>query len=700
MQNIWTRVARMRRSCRCPQCLHAAQGVARRAGTANANSNAITPKYWTSSTLWYSGIFAAAATFDAGVKQKRREQWDQAIEHVKQELRQAVDVDQKLAPRDSAGHATPNCTGDALNLGVDGLPEVNAESYAVKKHFTTSSTDKALQGSVIPRADSHETHPTFTSAYAPLDPETQWKEDIRQYVDSSIGRRKRAKWPSNTGANLNVFHLPPQSIYATAARKRRADALPWTEKKLKIVEMETELLLMTFFAWLRHREAKGLSCEDAACAVPPEFADKIRRYVKLTRDEFYGAVKLKAADVARRMRAPDEGLGQIVAFQRNIEDEQFCNYIQDGLGEYRSVQSDMNTAIRSLFDQADNKLLEAPQYLAKVFYNLSASTAPPNIDTYNTLITRMHPLGHTLLTRSTIISFLKAYLRPNEVSLAAIMNFRTDTDDPEGFRYFVERMNGAGKRGEFLMSAAPWTTKPKNGRFYYGNRTFAREDGRMVQKPFPTPMVFTALLRGVLRFDGFDEVLRVTQAWAKDGWGLDVHGFSMLLKDCADRGDWTAGLAVWRQIEYLQSRWSVRPGKVSLWTLADMLQLCNLSGDREEFNRVIDLALKSHETQVRSGILTNLVKKRRVEIAAKRIAEKDDKAQDYSAAEGRELPSERKFNVFKQFHEMEAAEAKLRAKPTSTHLEKDDFRENEHQQPFHNHQRLSIIGNHRNLRKP
>ncbi|KXS97066.1 hypothetical protein AC578_10780 [Pseudocercospora eumusae] len=654
MQNIWTRVAQLRRPCRCPQCLHTAQGIARRAGT--ANTNAVRPKYWTSSTFWYSGIFAAAATFDAGVKQRRREQWDQAIADVKQELGQAVHVD-----------------GD---VDVDQKLAVHAESYAVEKHTTTSSTDKTLEDAVVPQADNHETQPTSTSAFHPLDPEMQWKEEIEQYVDSSIGRRKRARWPANTGHDLNVFHLPPQSIYADDRRKRKADATRWTEKKLKTVELQTELLLMTFFAWLRHREAKGLSCEDAARAVPPEFAGKIRHYVKLTRGEFYGAVTIKAADAEHVRKTPTLAFGQNFEFQRRSGNEQLCNYVQDGLGDYRSMQSDMNAAIRGLFDQADNKHLAAPQYLAKVFYNLSVSTAPPNVDTYNTLITRLHRLGHTLLTRSAIISFLRAKLRPNEVSLAAILNFRTDTDDPEGFRYFVERMMGGGKRGEFLMEAAPWTERCLN----HGNRILARDDGRMVQKPHATPMVFTALLRGVLRFEGFEEVLRVTQAWAKEGWGLDVDGFSVLLKDCAERSDWTAGFAVWRQIERLLNRHTLRPGTVNLWTLADMLQLCTLAGDRKEFDRVMSLASDSHPAQVRAGILTNLVLRMRDEYAAKRVAEQDDNPQDYSSAESGEPPTRRTFKVFAQYHKMEkAAETKLRAKPTPTHLEKDDSREAEHQ---------------------
>lgn len=83
MQTLWSRLAtRTRVSCGCPSCLSHTAGVARRPITAAGKR----PNYAYSSTLFYSGIFAAAATTDAVVKQKRRERWDRAIAEVKQEI--------------------------------------------------------------------------------------------------------------------------------------------------------------------------------------------------------------------------------------------------------------------------------------------------------------------------------------------------------------------------------------------------------------------------------------------------------------------------------------------------------------------------------------------------------------------------------------------------------------------------------------
>ena len=89
MQTIWSRIAQGGSSaagssaCKCPQCLTFAGGLTRRVG---AGATRQKPKYLTSSTLWYSGIFAAAATLDAGAKLRRREKWDRAIAEVREEL--------------------------------------------------------------------------------------------------------------------------------------------------------------------------------------------------------------------------------------------------------------------------------------------------------------------------------------------------------------------------------------------------------------------------------------------------------------------------------------------------------------------------------------------------------------------------------------------------------------------------------------
>lgn len=83
MQTVWTRVAQTRTACRCARC-EIKSRLTRHSATATPGKRPT--RYFTSSTLLYSGIFAAAATADAQVKDRRRAQWDRAIEDVKRGL--------------------------------------------------------------------------------------------------------------------------------------------------------------------------------------------------------------------------------------------------------------------------------------------------------------------------------------------------------------------------------------------------------------------------------------------------------------------------------------------------------------------------------------------------------------------------------------------------------------------------------------
>lgn len=148
-------------SCRCHQCVSGhANGVARRFGGTAVRSGR--PKYWTSSTIWYSGIFAVAATFDAKQKQQRRERWDDAIAHLKQELE----------------------IGEARENAAAGVPE--AEDPVA---------EEGVPGEKMPSGCGHG---LLGGALA-------------QVVDSK-------RWPVNTAGPVRRRQLTPESVKASAER--------------------------------------------------------------------------------------------------------------------------------------------------------------------------------------------------------------------------------------------------------------------------------------------------------------------------------------------------------------------------------------------------------------------------------------------------------------------------------------------------
>ncbi|KAI5203974.1 hypothetical protein E4T39_03942 [Aureobasidium subglaciale] len=194
MQALWSRIAQTGLGCHCPSCVSAgASGIARRTGNAAGRR----PVRWAlSSTFVYSGIFAAAATTDAGFKQKRREQWDRAIADIKHDLDQP-----------------------ALET-----PEVEHKPDQAKK-------------------EDEET--------------VRWKplfDELQQAILEGPQFGEGPVWPANTGAGLKRGCLPPTSIYAGTLSRRRARDSRWSTKKTRTSELAVDKLILRT---LLHLESLG-----------------------------------------------------------------------------------------------------------------------------------------------------------------------------------------------------------------------------------------------------------------------------------------------------------------------------------------------------------------------------------------------------------------------------------------------------------
>ncbi|EME40815.1 hypothetical protein DOTSEDRAFT_74399 [Dothistroma septosporum NZE10] len=521
MQTLWSRVAQVRTVCSCPQCAASVHGVSRNAATAASRRM---PRYWTSSTIWYSGIFASAATLDATVKMQRREKWDLAIAEVKQELARP-----EPAPLEQADAQMP----DEL---------------------------------------------TSVSDYTPISID-DW-EELETNTDSSIGRMHKPQWPTNTGPPLRREHLPPQSIYASEWRRNTADSLRWGHKKLERTSLSIELMQLKMFLELR---LSPNDLEDAAQAVPASYA----RYLRLPPAQIKRLLRNKVNDFERLGRLDGKDV-DLRGFERSPGDLLLTKYQQDDLGQYRHTTRNMNRMLQVFFHEAHIGTRSIPNLLGKVYFTIGTSSAPPDVDTYNILLANLSHLRRHRLVEDAIISLQRTHMRPNEVSLAAILNHYTIISDAERFRLMVLRM--LGRRGGLMAARRDILITDAGRARLVGN---GRND-RILQLPYPTPLVFGALIKGVLHFSGFEKALQICSGMSQDGWGLCMSGMSPLLQDCAQRGDWESGLAVWQRIQALKAKsdnrvrqgWAAEPVKPQ--TYISMLRLCISAKQRDMFNEVLD----------------------------------------------------------------------------------------------------------------
>ncbi|KAK3687127.1 hypothetical protein LTR37_019120 [Vermiconidia calcicola] len=541
MQTLWSRVAQVRGSCRCPHCISPTNGVSRRA-TASATRR--TPKYLTSSTLWYSGIFAAAATFDAGVKKQRKEQWDRAIADVKQEL------------------------GQPATAGSE-------RRTALYEEAQTKTEDGFDQ-------------------YKPL--EDAWEgEDVFRNTDPE---RQRSQWPANTGPPLRLYHLSPDSLYAAEEVKKRAAQTRWTAKKLATVQASTDVLLFRMFLDLRQR---GVSAE-AAEAVPDDYA----KYLLQGYDMLSGELRARIEKLSIIKRFEDPALSNVKLPNQHTN---ICNFSQDDSGSFRSIARNLNFSLQSLFNQERTGQLSAPALLAKLSYNLAFSSAPPNLDTYNTLLLGLSRINEHTLVQGVISSMHASHVRLNEVSMAAILDHYTAADQSRNFVRQLERMRG--KHGGPALARAGIRINEASG-----GRLIRKPDQpeKVIQLPYPTPYVFKSVMAGVIKFAGFENALSICRGMSREGWGLCMAGLTPLLRDCAERSDWTHGQAIWTEILALKSKSRRKKGsmweseRIGLDTYASMLRLCSRCKRKDVFDQIWIQATGTHSGHIER--LARLVKGR------------------------------------------------------------------------------------------
>lgn len=527
MQNLWSRVAQARGTCCCPQCVSTVFGVTRRA-TASATRRA--PKFLISSTLWYSGIFAAAATYDAGAKMRRREQWDRAIAEVKQELGHPTESSKECIREEDRGMDWP---------------------------------DKL---------------------------ESEMADDLNDFEPLS----EPPHWPINTGAPLNAHHLPPQSIYATPSAKEKIRLKQWSPKKIETTMLALDLMqLQTFLAILAGSE--GTWAREISDSITAEYGDM----VLLPREELKAAVQAKKDDL-HRIRSFDPNLTD---WSRSANDVALSNYQQYDLSANSQTIQDLNCSLQRLFRRHRKNDLSTPSLLAKMAYNIHASPAPPDLNTFNTMLLGLSKVHQPSLMYALIAAMLHIHVRPNEITLSAILNYHTNENDAKRFVGYLERIRG--KRGG-LMLARPDVgineTCQARLRVKEGH-DIDSSSRKVIQLPYPTPDVFRIIIKGVLKFSGFETALRICEGMGREGWGLCMSGLAPLLADCANRRDWDSGLAVWRQILELERQSARRRvlteesryvERIPLETYASMLRLCIRSAKHAKFRDVWQSAVLAY----------------------------------------------------------------------------------------------------------
>lgn len=541
MRALWSRATQFPGTSRSISCVSKSTALARPRNTRGLPGSWVfgTP----TSTYLDTAVFAAALSGDAKAKLDRNKQWESAIE----QLRDALDEpSEKMAKPLNAKE--PVQTRHSTDVGKNAVREVDEDN-------TT------LHESDVPRLD---------------DAPPIW--DALRF-DSRMPGAQALQWPANTGPDLKSYKLPPQSLWAPDVLRWTALRRRYTRKKLAMQELTIGLMVHQM---IRHvKLGRFLKSESKSLQ---NISPLVQDVASLSDDEYEKVATPFMTDIERLHRinvaSPEEDIDNA---RVDVARGWVPSYRQDADGDFYAICKQMNDGIAHLFRESKKGHDQSKALaVAKICHNLLVSTAAPDVQTFNLLLSGFIIWNRPKLVDEVIYAVYLCKIRPNEFICKQILDFYTQQSRPDDFSRFVAKMRGVGD----ALSLANPTIKINEAS---EGRLVRTDENKVYQKVHPTPMVSGSLIIGVLKFAGFDRALDVYYEMKADGWGLAMPELTKLLADCIRRADWEGGLYIWEEINSIKAR--VKPSYVAK-AYHHMLSLCSVTGNTVAFNQVLNEVAK------------------------------------------------------------------------------------------------------------
>ena len=213
--------------------------------------------------------------------------------------------------------------------------------------------------------------------------------------------------------------------------------------------------------------------------------------------------------------------------------------------------------------------------ISKICYNLLTARAPPNTDTYNTLLVRFSLLAMEDQFKAALISMRQSHIRPNEITNTTALLHFTRMEDRVAFFHTLELMEGrrhglTAKRRELIPHSMLWERFSLRGT----NSLMAIEKARM------NGQVYESVIVGAIKFVCDGIARQFYRRMVSEGWSPTFGTLLAILQDCCRRVDWTVGYEVLHQLEKTAE-------KVNTLTYEWMLRLCQCCRQNEFFDQIL-----------------------------------------------------------------------------------------------------------------
>ena len=557
MQNVWSRAA----PTKCAFC-HSSTALSR-----NSTSSALRRRlrFRDVFTVFYSTVLASAAVADSYQKNARRREWEVAINEARKEL---AGIEEQQRVRVAALSLEPDTSE---NISYPWSTENTWDK--VFKSAAGKSRERELLG--------------FEDLLGP--PLSVLKQLPTDEVEKLM--RDPAIVRLNTGCDSkrDLLDLP--------VRYR-----PWVIKKTKTLEWSVRKLVYRLL----------LSCETERSQAQHEKGEEASHMGE------HGSI---TQTILARIDECERALDFI---KRNPQDPSLWLRLRSPTvpsysrkGAYGATLI-YNRLLR-LFRTSQENGEGIHTLLSSICSLLLSTSDPPDVQVYNTLIIWLFQLQRMADVQIVIDSMLECWIRPNQMTLSAMLLYYIITQKGAQFLELTAVMQGVHSRGLWLEH--PDKAVPSCLQTRYEVREYAKPDimirdedkdllaedqcslypdlngsdpavchrprkvVRNARMGFMDSHVYRVMIHGALKFGWSGLAMRYYRQLVSDGFKPDLLLLKLILEHCTRNRDWDAGVAVWREIQRLAQG-------LTHAMLGLMLTLCRSCGNFIEYGQVLDYGVR------------------------------------------------------------------------------------------------------------
>ena len=505
-------------------------------GRINCWATSVRASRYHSGTFSYSAILATACIFDVNVKAARNKQWDEALANAREEVAAVEKSTQETAARLSKQSSRVSAAAQS----PDGPFSWEAQDDQTWPELSIETVIKYP-------TEAGAARPRFPATFLPV----------------------TSKWGAND--------LPPQSLWSSDVRRNKAAQRAPSEKTTCITEVSVMCLILRL---LHLVGISGSSKEQLAEILGSNNAESLATYAELSSAS-------QIALVSQLAQYTDRNICSLSPWQSDdrpdfpITSPHYRHHTAlprpQNLRFIRHHRKQMIYRLYKAFSSYHSREMTFKSLVARVCNNLLTSPVQPDIDALNMLLVGFQSARAKDDVRDSVMIFLASYqhwtaTRVNEIYCATYLRHYQQMNDLKRFTKFISLMRGQ-KRG--LMLARPETliTEASQGRLR------RRPSGKVNQAAHPMPLVYWEMIKGILYFAGFKEVVQICKGLQQDGWGLDWRCIWSLMMDCIRRADFEDGKIVWREILLLAQA----TRKIPRFVFCAMLAFCRVCQQEEDY---------------------------------------------------------------------------------------------------------------------